>query len=102
MATASDFFFDSAGGGGDPLEARLQSLRWMEAPSDVRERCWRMLDARMSGEPPVEAPETDEQFLDGPGRCDRHPFRRGTPLRRQTLAERWPRPGGRFTGTGDT
>src|SRR5437899_3643063 len=100
MAAASGFCFDSAGGD-DPLEGRLRSLRWMEAPTDVRERCWRVLDARMSGEQLVEeGVPTDDPLQDGPDSCERHPFRRGAPPRRVTLAERWPPPNGPIIGTG--
>ena len=97
MAAADDFFFDSAGGD-DPIETRLRSLRWMEAPTDVRERCWRVLDARMAVED--EGPLTDDPRPDGPGRCERHPFRRGKWPRGLTVAERWPPPDGPITRTG--
>jgi hypothetical protein len=63
----------------------------MEAPREVRERCWRQLDRRIEEQQAAfQSPEQTPSRE--PGRCDRYSFRRGTPPRPRTLAERWPLP----------
>jgi hypothetical protein len=66
----------------DPLVSRLRNLHWAEVDPDVRERCWRRIQSRMSE---IEAQQEAERAKDGVNVGERYAFSRFSPARARTL-----------------
>jgi hypothetical protein len=75
---------------GDELVRRLRNLQWPEVSAEVRQRCWKELTSRLSGNAPAAESASEPQG-------DRNPYWRNefTPRRRPissgsgALHERW-------------
>jgi hypothetical protein len=76
----------------DPLVERLRTIEWVQAPDDVRQRCWEQFSrhiAFLEGEP-VEHEEAEVEALPGPERRDGRLDERYTFSRRRLIPDHVP------------